>query len=137
MATLQLYDTLIVAIDGMLQHEERSVSLWSGIDRGAFRTRVTVSWAVPQGGLEFDGRPHIGSERTFRLSLFVFRSRLGMIPKEPDEKFAAENPTVAVVDARVRSFEIGKEPPEDWRPGRHGFAVATCVFEVPPPLTEP
>ena len=62
---MQLYSIMFAVIDGRLQAEEQSVDVRVGPDR----RRVYVRWAVPQAGLEWDGCPYVGTDRTCRVQV--------------------------------------------------------------------
>jgi hypothetical protein len=68
---LQYATKLFVAIDGAMQLDESAVSIWSGIVHdehdplcGRYVTRVTMTSALFDKGLEFDGRAYLGTEKT-------------------------------------------------------------------------
>lgn len=64
--------SLLVTIDGTLQTEEQRVDLrW-----GPAGPRLYCRWAVPDTGLEFDGRPHVGTDRTFRVTVMGPRGEM-------------------------------------------------------------
>lgn len=112
MAALQFYSTMLVAIDGWLQHHHTGVSVWSGIrDDGGMGYRAEVTWALPEKGFEWDGRALLGTDRTVRMVLFAysFRSPIGDV-KEVNAEVALRVglEELANLDMSVRSFEISK-----------------------------
>jgi hypothetical protein len=124
MDDVQFYMVLIAVVDGHLQAESQSVTWWSGIDRGRFVHRVTLQSAVPASGPEFDGRPYLGTDRTFTVGLIAGGkdyARQWPKGKEIDSDFVNANPILMRAAMRLVSFELRQEEVAP--------AVARAVFE--------
>lgn len=65
LGNLRLYALMYLTVDGHLQVEEQKIDVRVGPDK----TRVYVRWAVPEMGIEFDGRSHVGTGRTFDIGV--------------------------------------------------------------------
>lgn len=68
MAEFKTYSLLLACVDNRLQRQEQRIDLRRGFRPEEDLLRVT--WAVPSDGFEFDPRPHLGTDRRFRVSVF-------------------------------------------------------------------
>lgn len=114
-----------VAIDGVMQTSQSFVSVgqsYEDEDGPGMRpiNRIEVGWLVPDTGLDFDGRPHVGTDRTFDVVAFMF----GHDKPPPIGELSAETSTGTVVahhrKMSLRSFTVSQKFGK--------FAYARAVF---------
>lgn len=117
---------LVVAIDGRLQQWQSFVSVGQSYedDGGGSKpvNRVEVGWAMPDTGLEFDGRPHLGTDRRFNVTVVACPGdRRYPLPAELSDAFASL-PHIQHGKMELRSFSISQKK-DEWARVR---AVFVC-----------
>ena len=126
-ASLRYYAGMLAVIDGRLQSEQTGANVFSGIEEGKILHRVTLDWAIPAEGFEFDGRPHLGTDRRFTVAVHLF-SHAGFPRLDANASaisdWCAMNPLVVCLrDAELVAFEVHQKSPK-----HHAFARG--VFEL-------
>lgn len=106
MARLKFYSIMLTALNGHIQHEQQKVD----VRQSGSKVRVYMRSAVSIDGIEFDGAPYLGTDKTVRVN--VVRTTRVPGPLNDEEFNSAES--IVCRDMRLMHFamsgSIDREP---------------------------